>query len=296
MPIITAHELDKVPYVRTGLFVDRLLGGGIPKRKIIEFVGEPGAGKSTICMQVIAELQKQGERCLWVDSELSYDVLYAEKLGIDPTLHVLRAETAEEILDGIEDAVVSGEYDYIFLDSIGGLTPRAELEKRSGEATIASSARLLSPFMRKIVWKLELHNVGLIVINHMSQDLMTGAPKAGGGKKLEYHKSASIMLKKKFNSLLKQGEHIIGYKVVATVWKKNKLVGNVGVSVESNFIFNEGFSGASDMLDEAIDRGIITKVANTYFLGETRLGTKNKIREMMNEESFAQNLKDLLNG
>jgi recombination protein RecA len=294
MPILPAKELDKVPYVRTGLFVDRLLGGGIPKKKIVEFVGEPGAGKSTLCMQMVAALQKEGQRILWVDSELSWDVLYGEKLGVDGTLDVLRAETAEETLDAIEDAVVSGDYDYIFLDSIGGLTPKAELEKRAGEATIASAARLLSPFMRKIVWKLERHNVGLIVITHMSLDLMSGAPKAGGGKKLEYHKSASIMLKKKFGVALKQGENIIGHKIVASVWKKNKLVGNVGTQVETNFIYNTGFSAGADILDEAIERGIITKEGNTYYFSQEKLGMISKVRTWIQDEANLARVKELL--
>jgi len=294
MPILSAKDLDKVPYVRTGLFVDRLLGGGVPKKKIIEFVGEPGAGKSTLCMQMVAALQKEGQRVLWVDSELSWDVLYGEKLGVDGSLSVLRAETAEEVLDDIEDAVVSGEYDYIFLDSIGGLTPKAELEKRSGEATIASAARLLSPFMRKIVWKLELHNVGLVVINHMSLDLMSGAPKAGGGKKLEYHKSASIMLKKKFGVALKQGENIIGHKIVASVWKKNKLVGNVGTQVETNFIYNTGFSASADILDEAIERGIITKEGNLHYFAGEKLGLISKVRTWIQDPVNLEQVKSLL--
>lgn len=281
MPITRASEIDEVEVIRTGLFVDRLCGiGGLPKKRLVEIAGEAGAGKSTLCMQIVAEAQKQGQRCLWADVEASYVPRYGTLLGVDNAkLGMIQAETGEEALDMVEDAIRSKDWDLVVLDSIGALTPRAELEKRAGETVIGGQARLVAPFMRKIAPRLGPANVCFIVINHLKTDIMTGSVKAAGGAALEYHKALSIRLKKKFGVALKQGENIIGSVVVAEVWKKNKMYGNVGMKLDAQFINNEGFSKSADLLQEAIDRGIFEKTGNTFhFLGE-KIGTMSKLRE-----------------
>lgn len=294
--IFKASQIDEVEVIRTGLFIDRLVGiGGLPKKRLVEIAGEPGAGKSTLCMQIIAEAQKQGQRCLWVDVEASYVPRYGTALGIDnEALGMIQTETGEEALDSIEDAIKSKEWDLIVLDSIGALTPRSELEKRAGETVIGGQARLVAPFMRKIAPRLGPANVCFIVINHLKTDIMTGAVKAAGGAALEYHKALSIRLKKKFGVAIKQGENIIGSVVVAEVWKKNKLYGNVGMKLDVNFINNQGFSASSDLLQEAIERGIITKQGNTHFIGEIKLGMISRVREMLKDENFLEQLKTAL--
>lgn len=290
-----ASEIDEVPVIKTGLFIDKLTGiNGIPKQRIIEIVGDANQGKSTLSMQIIAEAQKQGERCLLADVEASFVPLYASKLGVDlSTLDVLRAESAEEVLDAVEEAIIEQTHDLIVIDSIGALVPRAELEKKSGEVVMGGQTRLLSPFMRKITPRLGPKNVCLILINQQKVDFMSGVAKPVGGASVLYHKAISILLKRKFGVVLKQGDTLIGHVVTAEV-KKNKMYGNVGLKMDAQFLNNEGFSKAADLLQDAIDAGIVTKTGNSYFFAGEKLGMISKVREWMKIESNVEQLKTAL--
>lgn len=289
-----ADQIDEVDVIRTGLFVDRLIGiGGIPKKRITEVCGDEGVGKSTLCLQICAEAQAIEERCLWVDAEGTFTSLYARKLGVDTSkLAVLQMENGEDLLNEVLSAVKTEAFDLIVIDSIGGLTPRSEHEKAVGEVVMAGQSRLVSSFMRKLSPILPHKNVAVVVINHTKQEFETGRIVPAGGKSLRYYKAISIRLKKKSDHLIMVGDKIMGYVVVGEVWTKNKLFGNVGMKLDAQFMNNEGFSKSADILEEAIQREIFTKEGNTYYLDGEKVGMKNKLRELIKDDPvFAEKIK-----
>jgi len=278
--------------IPSGLFIDKLTGlGGVPKGVITEIFGDESIGKSSVCLQLVANAQKLGLKCLWCDVEWSYDVRYAASLGVDNSkLGIIRERFAETTLDAIEEAVDSGKWDLIILDSVGGILPRAEAEKDAAGKTIGGQAGLIAKFCRKIVPLLHIKNVALVVINHSFTDIMTGKIMTSGGKKLSYHKSISIRLKSKFGAnVIKQGDRKVGKVVIGEV-KKNKLAATEGLELDGQLIFGVGFSVAADLLGDAIDKEIITKRGNTYFHGETKLGIGlSKVRKMLEEDELLFN-------
>jgi recombination protein RecA len=296
MTIPKASSVAKVEVIRTDTFLDRLSGiGGIPKGKITEVWGDSGVGKSSVCLQAVAGAQRGKQRVLWADVEWYYDPVYAAKMGVNnDQLDLLRDPSAEEILNVIEKEVSAGNYDLVFLDSVGALRSDREAEKEAGQKTIGVQAGLLSPFLRRIVSKLVLKNTALVVINHSFTDIMSGAIKTSGGKKLEYHRSLSIRLKQRTGAnVIKQGDKRVGTVVVGQV-KRNKLAGNEGMEVEASFMFDVGFVSGLDVVQEAIDRGVLERQGNTYWMDGEKLGMIGKIREMAKEEEFVQRLKTRL--
>lgn len=273
MKIPFASDIEQVRAIRTGTLIDSLSGiGGFPRGRITEIFGDEAVGKSTVCMQAIAHAQEQGLSCLLADTEYSYTLPYGESLGIDnKKLSLVRAQFAEDILDTIIEAVESKEYDLIILDSIGGLHTRAEAEKTTGEKTIGGQAGIVAKFCRKVVPLLSMNDVALVVINHSFTDIMSGAIMTSGGRKLGYHKKLSIRLKvNKLKALMSNGVRV--GKVIVGEVKKNALAPTEGRIEEAQLLFGKGFSAEAKLLEEGLDRGIITKQGNRYYLGETQLG------------------------
>lgn len=295
--ITFASSIGDVEVIPTGLFVDKLSGiGGIPRGVITEIFGDESIGKSSFCLQMVAEAQRQGLRCLFADVEWSYDVRYAASLGIDnDKLGIIRERFAETTLDALEEAVESGQWDLVVLDSVGGILPRAEAEKENGGKTIGGQAGLIAKFCRKIVPLLKIKNVALVVINHSFVDIMSGKIMTSGGKKLAYHKSLSIRFKQKFGVVIKQGDRKVGKVVVGEV-KKNKLAATEGLELDGQLIFGVGFSAAADLLGDAIDKGVVYKKGNTFYFGEQKLGVGlGKVREQFEaDESLREQVKAAL--
>lgn len=285
--MLYAKDIKTTEVISSGLFIDKLTGiGGIPRGVITEIFGDESIGKSSLCLQLVAAAQQQGLKCLWADVEWSYGTLYAEALGVDNSkLGIIRERFAEATLDAIEEAVESGKWDLVVLDSIGGILPRAEAEKESGGKTIGGQAGLIAKFCRKIVPLLKIHNVALVVINHSFVDIMSGKILTSGGKKLSYHKAISIRLKQKFGVVLKQGDRKVGKVVVGEV-KKNKEAATEGMELDGQLIFGVGFSAAADLLNDAIDAGVITKKGNTYYFGAEKLGIGlGKVRKQFEDDA-----------
>lgn len=282
MNIPMASSIEKITAIRTGTLIDYLSGvGGFPRGKLSEVWGDESVGKSTVCMQAIAQAQTDGYKCLLADVEYSYTTLYGESLGIDnKKLGLIRTRFAEDVLDDLESAIESGKWDLVVLDSIGGLLPRTEAEKGSGEKTIGGQAGIVARFSRKIVPLLNMHNVALVVINHSFVDIMTGRLLTSGGKKLSYHKSLSIRLKST-GKYMKQGETIISKFIVGSV-KKNKVAPTEGREEQAELVFGRGFSTEAKLFQMAVDAKVIEKKGNSYFLGETRLGVgQTKARQAL---------------
>lgn len=288
--IAYADSLEEVDVIPTGLpFLDKLTGiGGIPRGVITEVFGDESIGKSTMCMQIVAAAQQQGLRCLWADVEWSYTPRYGALLGIDNSkLGIIRTRFAEDVLDELEAAAESGEWDLIVLDSVGGITSRTEAEKSADGKTIGTQASLMARFCRKVVPIINTHNVALVAINHSYVEVM--GPSAGkvltsGGKKLRYHKAISIRLKQKHGVSVKQGDNKVGKVVVGEV-KKNKLAATEGMEADGTLVFGVGFSVAADLLDTAIESGVITKKGNTFYLGSEKLGVgMGRVRKAMEDD------------
>jgi recombination protein RecA len=297
MGVIYASEIQDVEVIPSGLFIDNLTGiGGIPRGVITEIFGDEGIGKTSVCLQLVANAQQQGLKCLWADVEWSYSAKYAESLGVDnEKLGLIREEFAEESLDLLEDEIRKGCWDLIILDSIGGLTPRAEIEKGIDGRVIGAQANLVAKFCRKVVPPLSQHKTALVVINHQLIDIMTGKLLTSGGKKLAYHKSLSIRFRQKSGVSLKQGDRKVGKVVIGEV-RKNKMAPTEGLMLDGQLIFGTGFSAAADILNIAIDTGVVTKKGATYYFGEQKLAvglgkTRNLIEE---DEALAEAIKKQL--
>lgn len=272
-----------ITWIPTGLNgLDRILGGGIPSRRITEISGWEGVGKSTLALQIIATAQKQGVKCCWSDSEVSFANEYAESLGVDCNaldFHVSRV--AEDNLDFLEEWAESHKNALIVLDSIGQLLPRAEAEKGAEGKTIGGQAKLIATFCRKITPILAINNSALIVLNHQFSDFMNqGKLMTSGGKKLGYSKSVWLMLRVG-NKRVMRGDQQIGLIVIAEI-RKNKLAPTYKQSVELTLLFGSGFSAEADLLQELLDKGEVTKKGNTYFRGDQKLGIGvSKAREAL---------------
>lgn len=294
--IVSASEIDTtLDYIPTGIpSFDRLMGGGFARGKVTMLSGQPSVGKSTVAYGAIAEAQKLGLTPLLYDVEFAYDSLYSEGIGINPKkLQVLREEYAEEGLDCLLEAIESGKYPLIIVDSIGALLSRTVAEKTTGEKTIGAQASIVSTFIRKAVPKLALKNIALVCITHEFTDIMSGKVMASGGAKLMYHASQHIRLKQKFGVVLKQGDTKIG-KVIVAEMKKNKLSNSESKEADAQFLYDEGFSKTADLIDTAIDKGVITKEGNTYHFRGEKLGMISKVRTWIKEEANQHAVKDAL--
>lgn len=298
MGLQKAADIENISVIPTGLFIDKLLGcGGIPRKRIVELVGAPGGGKSTLCLQIVAEAQKTGARCLWVDIEGTFTPLYARKLGVEmEKLDVLRERNGEDALNQVIEFVENETYDLIVFDSIGQIVPREAREKQIGERQIGGQARIIGHFIRNVAVMLPEKNVAIIGVNQQQVDIMTGKTSSRGGESWNYHKAVSVHLKKKFGVVLKQGENVIGFQVTAEVREKNKMAGNVGLKIDANFINGEGFSKSADLLGDAIDAGVLEKRGNTFYFEGEKLGMISKVRELVKDESFAEKLKTAIDG
>lgn len=281
----------EIQWLQTGFpNLDRILGGGIPSRKITEISGVWGIGKSTLSLQIIAEAQKLKMETLWCDSEFSFDDEYATDLGVDcDRLDLIQGRYAEENLDAIEEWADKHTNALMVLDSIGGLLPRAEMEKNADGKVIGGQAKIIATFCRKIVPILAINNSALIVCNHQFTDLMSGKLKTSGGEKLAYAKSIWLMLRSS-NKRLMKGENQVGVVVEAEI-RKNKVANTMKQKTELNMVFGNGFDHQADLLAQALEKGIIRKEGRSYFLGEEKLSSGMPgLRKLMQEPSFADKL------
>lgn len=297
MTIPTADTLEKITVIRTGTLIDYLSGiGGFPRGRITEIFGDEAVGKSTVCMQAIAQAQKDGLRCLLADVEYSYTTMYGESLGVNnKKLGLIRTRFAEDVLEALEDAIEGGSYDLVVLDSIGGLFSRKEMpETPGGSKPIGIQARIVANFARKIVPLLSMNNIALVVINHSFLDISSGRITTSGGKKLAYHKKLSIRLKST-GKYIKVGDTIVSKLIVGQV-KKNALAPTEGREEQAELVFGKGFSTEAKLFQIALDAGIITKTGNSYFYGERRLGVgQTKAREAIEtDEALQEEIKSML--
>ena len=263
-----------VEVIPTGsLSLDIALGvGGIPKGRIIEVYGPESSGKTTLCLHVIAEAQRRGGICGFVDVEHALDPAYAARIGVDVNnLYISQPDTGEQALEIAEALVRSGAMDVVVVDSVAALVPRAEIEGEMGDSHVGLQARLMSQALRKLTGVIKSSGTCMIFTNQLRQKIgvMFGNPETtSGGMALKFY--ASVRLDIRRIEGIKQGTDVVGNRTRVTV-KKNKVAAPFRIA-EFDIMYNEGISTAGDLIDLGVENDIVTKRGSFYSLGDVRLG------------------------
>ena len=264
----------QVEVIPTGsLSLDIALGvGGIPRGRVTEIYGPESSGKTTLCQHIIAEAQKMGGIAAFIDVEHALDPVYAARCGVDvDNLYVSQPDTGEQALEIAEALVRSGAVDVVVIDSVAALVPRAEIEGEMGDAHMGLQARLMSQALRKLSGAVKQSNTAFIFTNQLRQKIgvMFGNPETTtGGMALRFY--ASVRLDMRRVQAIKEGGEVVGNRTKVTV-KKNKVAPPFRVA-EFDIMYNEGISRVGDVLDLAVEVGIVEKRGSYYSYGEERLG------------------------
>jgi recombination protein RecA len=267
----TRLQVESIP---TGsLSLDICLGvGGVPRGRIVEIYGPESSGKTTLCLHVIAEAQKRGGLCGFIDVEHALDPAYAAKIGVDiNNLYVSQPDTGEQALEIAEALVRSGAMDVVVVDSVAALVPRAEIEGEMGDSHVGLQARLMSQALRKLTGVVKSSNTCMIFTNQLRQKIgvMFGNPETtSGGMALKFY--ASVRLDVRRIESIKQGTEVIGNRTRVTV-KKNKVAPPFKVA-EFDIMYNEGISTSGDLVDLGVEHDIVSKRGSFYSYGDIRLG------------------------
>lgn len=264
-------QIEAIP---TGsLSLDIALGvGGVPRGRIIEIYGPESSGKTTLCQHIIAEAQKRGGYCAFIDMEHALDPHYAAHCGVDVNnLYVAQPDTGEQALEIADTLVRSGTMDIVVVDSVAALVPKAEIEGEMGDAHVGLQARLMSQALRKMSGFIKQTNTVMIFTNQLRSKIgvMFGNPETTtGGNALKFY--ASVRLDIRRIQALKQGGDNIGNRTRVQV-KKNK-VAPPFMECEFDIMFNEGISKTGDVLDLATERNFIEKRGAFFRYQDTLLG------------------------
>ncbi len=264
----------KVEAIPTGsLSLDIALGvGGVPRGRIIEIYGPESSGKTTLCLHVIAEAQKQGGICGFVDVEHALDPAYAARIGVDVNnLYVSQPDTGEQALEIAEALVRSNAMDVVVVDSVAALVPRAEIEGEMGDSHMGLQARLMSQALRKLTGVIKSTNTCMIFTNQLRQKIgvMFGNPETTtGGMALKFY--ASVRLDVRRIESIKQGDEVVGNRTRVTV-KKNKVAPPFRIA-EFDIMYNEGISTTGDLLDLGVEYDILSKRGAYYRFNEEIIG------------------------
>jgi recombination protein RecA len=266
-----AVEIETVPTGSLGL--DIALGvGGLPRGRVIEIYGPESSGKTTLTLHVIAEAQKKGGVCAFVDAEHALDPIYARKLGVKlDDLLISQPDTGEQALEITDTLVRSGAIDVLVIDSVAALTPRAEIEGEMGESQPGLQARLMSQALRKLTASISRSNTMVIFINQirMKIGVMYGSPETtSGGNALKFY--ASVRLDIRRIGAIKEREQVVGNQTRVKV-VKNK-VAPPFKQVEFDIMYGEGVSRAGELIDLGAKAGVVEKSGAWFSFDSVRLG------------------------
>lgn len=283
-------QVEKIDAISTGsLGLDMALGiGGIPKGRIIEIYGPESSGKTTLSLQIIAECQKNGGICAFIDAEHALDVYYAKKLGVDiENLLVSQPDNGEQALEILETLTRSGAVDLVVIDSVAALTPKAEIDGDMGDQHVGLQARLMSHALRKITGVLHKMNTTLIFINQIRMKIGMmgyGSPETTtGGNALKFYASVRIDIRR--IATLKQNEQQIGNRAKAKV-VKNKVAPPFR-EAEFDIMFGEGISREGEIIDYGVKLDIIDKSGAWLSYGATKLGQGRENAKVFLKENQA---------
>lgn len=281
----TAMDIEAIP---TGcLALDIALGvGGVPRGRVIEIYGPESSGKTTIALHVIAEAQKRGGAAAFVDAEHALDPAYAKKLGVSiDDLIVSQPDTGEQALEITEALVRSNAIDVIVVDSVAALVPRAEIEGEMGDSHMGLQARLMSQALRKLTAAINKSKCVVIFINQLREKIgiMFGNPETTtGGRALKFYASVRMDIRK--IDIIKNGEEVIGSRTKVKVIK-NK-VAPPFKQAEFDIMYNEGVSKEGNLIDIAVNEGIIDKSGAWFSYKDVRLGQGRENSKQYLKENY----------
>ena len=278
--------IEDIEVVSTGsLGLDAALGvGGLPRGRVIEIYGPESSGKTTLTLQVIAEMQKLGGTCAFIDAEHALDVQYAQKLGVNlPDLLISQPDTGEQALEIVDALVRSASVDLVVVDSVAALTPKAEIEGEMGDALPGLQARLMSQALRKLTGTIKKTNTMVIFINQirMKIGVMFGSPETTtGGNALKFY--ASVRLDIRRIGSIKKGEEVIGNETKVKV-VKNK-VSPPFKTAEFDILYGQGISREGEVIDMGVEAKVLEKSGAWYAYQGEKIGQgKDNAREFLKE-------------
>src|SRR5690606_36300851 len=286
MKFSDADVARDIQVVSTGsLGLDIALGvGGLPRGRVVEIYGPESSGKTTRTLQVVAEMQKLGGTCAFIDAEHALDIQYAQKLGVDPQeLLISQPDTSGQALEIVDALVRPGSVDLVVVDSVAALTPKAEIEGEMGDSLPGLQARLMSQALRKLTGTIKKTNTMVIFINQirMKIGVMFGSPETTtGGNALKFYSSVRLDIRR--IGSIKKSDEVIGNETRVKI-VKNKVAPPFREAI-FDIMYGEGISREGEILELGVQHGIVEKAGAWYSYNKDRIGQgKDNVREYLRE-------------
>lgn len=281
-----SQQEENLEVISTGsLGLDLALGvGGLPRGRIVEIFGPESSGKTTLCLEAVAQCQKNGGVCAFVDAEHAFDPVYARKLGVKvEELYLSQPDTGEQALEICDTLVRSGGIDMVVVDSVAALVPKAEIEGDMGDSHVGLQARLMSQALRKLTGHIKKTNTLVVFINQirMKIGVMFGSPETTtGGNALKFYSSVRLDIRR--TGSIKKGEEVLGNETRVKVIK-NKVAPPFR-QAEFDILYGEGISWEGELIDIGVKNDIINKSGAWYSYNGAKIGQgKDNVRVWLKE-------------